>query len=156
MNYIEEEEFIFAIDDEVWTDFYKSANGNSCHSIRIGKHFKPPHLEVEHPRRENLEREVPNLKGVEKMRKGKDIAKPNEEEDRVLTQLKRTQATISIWGLLMAFQKHRDAILGTLAEKEVPITTSPEEVLSIMGVENIGQSSALLIRTYPLIAELST
>jgi hypothetical protein len=36
----------------------------------------------------------------------------------------------------MASQKHRDAILRALAEKEVPMTTSPEKVLSIMGVEN--------------------
>jgi hypothetical protein len=80
----------------VWTDFYKSANENSSHSTRTGKHFKPPQLEVEHLEREDLEREVPNLKSVEKVRKGKVIAKPDEEEDRVLTQLKRTQATISI------------------------------------------------------------
>ena len=38
----------------------------------------------------------------------------------------------------MASQKHRDAILRALAEKEVPMTTSPEKVLSIMGVENTG------------------
>ena len=38
----------------------------------------------------------------------------------------------------MTSQKHRDAILGALAEKEVPMNTSPEEVISIMGVENIG------------------
>ncbi len=36
----------------------------------------------------------------------------------------------------MASQKHRDAILGALADKEVPMTTSLEELLSIMGVEN--------------------
>jgi hypothetical protein len=72
------------------------ANGDSYHSTRTGKHFKPPHLEVEHPGREDLEKEVPNLKSVEKMGKGKGIDKPDEEEDRVLTQLKRTQATISI------------------------------------------------------------
>jgi hypothetical protein len=122
----------------VWTDFYKSANGNSYHSTRTGKHFKPPHLEVKHPEREDLEREVTNLKSVDKIGKGKGIAKPDKEEDRVLTQLKRTQATILIWGLLIAAQKHRDAILGALAEKEVPMTTSLEEVLSIMGVENTG------------------
>ena len=96
LNFIEEEEFIFAVDDEVWTDFYKSANENSSHSTRTRKHFKLPHLEVEHPRREDLEREVPNVKSVEKVGKGKGISKPEEEEGRVLTQLKRTQATISI------------------------------------------------------------
>ena len=36
----------------------------------------------------------------------------------------------------MASQKPRDAVLGALAEKEIPMIISPEEVLSIMGVEN--------------------
>jgi hypothetical protein len=74
----------------VWTDFYKSAKGDSCHSTRIGKHFKPPHLEVEHPRREDLEREAPNLKSVEKVGKGKGIAKPDEEEED--TEAAKTEA----------------------------------------------------------------
>jgi hypothetical protein len=138
LNHIEGEEFVFSIDDEVWTDFYKPTNGDSCHSTRTGKHFKPPHLEVEHLGREDLEREVPNVKSAEKVGKGKNISKSNEEEDKVLTQLKRTQATTSVWGLLMASPKHRDVILGALAEKEVSMTTSPKEVLSIMGVENVG------------------
>uniref|UniRef100_A0A2N9FS11 Uncharacterized protein n=1 Tax=Fagus sylvatica TaxID=28930 RepID=A0A2N9FS11_FAGSY len=109
LNFIEEEEFVFAVDDKVWTDFYKLANENSSHSTRTRKHFKPPHLEVEHPRREDLEREVPNVKSVEKVGKGKGISKPEEEED---------------------------AILGALAEKEVLMTISLVEVLSIIGVEN--------------------
>ena len=77
-------------------DFYKLANGDSCLSTKAGKHFKPPHLEVKHPSMEDLEREVPNVKCAEKIVKGKNIAKPDEKEDRVLTQLKRTQATISV------------------------------------------------------------
>ena len=38
----------------------------------------------------------------------------------------------------MAFQKHRDALLGALVKKEVPMTTSLEKVFSIIGVENVG------------------
>jgi hypothetical protein len=117
LNYIEEEEFVFAIDDEVWTNFYKPTNEDSCHSTRTRKHFKPLHLGVKHPSREDLEREVTNVKDAEKIGKGKNIAKSNEEEDRVLTQLKRSQATISVWGLLMASQKHKDAYLGHLLRK---------------------------------------
>ena len=90
MNYIGDEEFILDIDDEVWVNFYESGNGDSFHSTRIGKHFKPPHLEVDHPVREDLERKVSNVKDAEKIGKGKNIAKTNEEEDRVLTQLKMT------------------------------------------------------------------
>jgi hypothetical protein len=38
----------------------------------------------------------------------------------------------------MASQKHRNALLGALAEKEIPMSTSLEEVLSIMGVDSVG------------------
>ena len=57
-------------------------------------------------------------------------------------QLKKTQAHVSIWGLLMASQKHRKALLDTLNRKEEPIETTPQEVLSLMGVE--GSSHPLL------------
>jgi hypothetical protein len=70
----------------VWTDFYKSTNEDSCHSTKRGKHLKPPHLEFEHLGREEREREVPNLKSVEKVGKGKCITKPDKEEDKVLTK----------------------------------------------------------------------
>ena len=42
----------------------------------------------------------------------------------------------------MASQKHRKALLDTLNEKEVPIETTPQEVLSLMRVE--GSSHPLL------------
>ena len=35
----------------------------------------------------------------------------------------------------MAFHKHRSAFLVSLSEKEVPIETTPQEVLSLMGVK---------------------
>ena len=80
MNFIEEKEFIFAINDEVWTDLYKSANRDSCHSTRTGKYFKPPHLEVEHPGREDLEREVPNLKWLRKLGRVKVLPSPTKKK----------------------------------------------------------------------------
>ena len=50
-------------------------------------------------------------------------------------QLKKIQAHVSVWGLLMASQKHRKAILDALNGKEVLIETTLQEVLSLMGVE---------------------
>ena len=50
-------------------------------------------------------------------------------------KLKKTQAHMSMWGLLMASQKHHKALLDALNGKEVPIETTPQEVLSLMGVE---------------------
>ena len=46
-------------------------------------------------------------------------------------QLKKTQAHVSVWGLLMSSQKHHKALLDTLNWKEVPIETTPQEVLSL-------------------------
>ena len=42
----------------------------------------------------------------------------------------------------MAFQKHRKAFLDALNRKEIPIETTLQEVLSLMGVE--GSSHPLL------------
>ena len=50
-------------------------------------------------------------------------------------QLMKTQAHVSMWSSLMASQKHRKALLDALNGKEVPIETTPQEVLSLMGVE---------------------
>ena len=61
-------------------------------------------------------------------------------------QLKKTQAHVYVWGLLMASQKHRKAFLDALNGKEVPIETTPQEVLSFMGVE--GSSHPLLAFFY--------
>ena len=52
-----------------------------------------------------------------------------------MTQLKKTQAHVSVWGLLMASHKYRSALLDALTGKEVPIETTPQEMLSLMGVK---------------------
>jgi hypothetical protein len=45
----------------------------------------------------------------------------------------------------MASQKHRDAILEALARKEVPMDTTTEQILSIMGVTT--DESAIIFTT---------
>ena len=52
-----------------------------------------------------------------------------------MTQLKKTQPHISVWGLLMASHKYRSSLLGALNGKEVPIESTPQKVLYLMGVE---------------------
>ena len=89
---------------------------NVANISKSGKHCKPSFLEKDHPRREIGE----GSKTMEP--KGKE---EKEEEDRVLTQLKKTQAHVSIWGLLIASHKHRSALLDALSGKEVPIETIP-------------------------------
>uniref|UniRef100_A0A2N9FZ87 Uncharacterized protein n=1 Tax=Fagus sylvatica TaxID=28930 RepID=A0A2N9FZ87_FAGSY len=89
-----------------------------------GRHFKPAYLEEDY-----LGRDPPHAREANKAKALKET-----KEDRVLAQLKKTQASILIWRLIMASQKHRDAILEALARKEVPMDTTPEQVLSIMGM----------------------
>ena len=93
---------------------------------RSRKHYKPSFLEKDHPSRDIGEGSKPMKP------KGKE---EKEEEDRILTQLKKTQAHVSMWGLLMSSRKHRSALLDALNGEEVPIETTPQEVLSLIGVE---------------------
>ena len=99
---------------------------NVANITRSGKHYKPSLLEKDHPSRDIKEGSKP----IEPM-----VKKEKEEEDRVLTQLKKTQAHVSVKGLLMASHKHRSALLDALNGKKVPIETTPQEVLSLMRVE---------------------
>ncbi|MBT1582425.1 hypothetical protein KK473_27930, partial [Klebsiella pneumoniae] len=69
------------------------------HVTTGGHHFKSTYLESDNPLGE-LER--PQHIEVQ------------EEEEEILKQLKHTQANITIWGLLMASQKHRQTILRLL------------------------------------------
>ena len=89
---------------------------NVANITRCGKHYKSSFLEKDHPSRDLGE----GSKSTEP--RGKE---DKEEEDRVLIQLKKTQAHVFIWGLLMASQKHRKALLDALNGKEVPIETTP-------------------------------
>jgi len=83
----------------------KALEDNVANITRSRKHYKPSFLEKDHPGRNIGEGSKPTeLKGKEE----------KEEEDRVLTKLKKTQAHVSVWGLLMAFHKHRSALLDAL------------------------------------------
>ena len=55
-----------------------------------GRHFKPLHLETDNP--------------VEAL--NRSTQQTPTEEDEVLKQLQKTQANISLWGLLMVLYKH--------------------------------------------------
>ncbi|KAK9274791.1 hypothetical protein L1049_022043 [Liquidambar formosana] len=109
-------------EEDIWAEMKK----DSMHLTRSGRHYKPNYLEGDHPGRE-LNQEV----------REKIEQQNEEEEDRILKQLKKTQESISIWGLLIASKKHRQALLDALARKEVPMETTPEQVLSLMGISSI-------------------
>ena len=106
---------------------------NVANITRSGKHYKPSFLEKDHLGRDLGE-------GSNSMEpRGKE---DKEAENRVLIQLKKTQAHVSVWGLLMASQKHRKAFVDAWNGKEVPIETTPQEILSLMGVK--GSSHPLI------------
>ena len=81
---------------------------NVANITRSGKHYKPSFLEKDHLGRDLGEGSKP----TEPRGKG-----DKEEEDRVLMQLKKTQAHVYILGLLMSSQKHRKALLDALNGK---------------------------------------
>ena len=97
--------------NDLWADFEVD------HLTRGGRHFKPSYLENENP--------------VEALEKGQ---RPEiyDEEDEVLKQLKKTQANITIWRLLMASLKHCQTILKLLNQVQVPIDTSPKGLVSLI------------------------
>ena len=77
-------------------------------SINRGRHFKPPHLETN------------NL--VEAF--NRSTQQTPAKEDEVLKQLQKTQANISLWGLLMASYKHCQNLVDLLNQIQVPTTTT--------------------------------
>ena len=79
---------------------------------RSGRYFKPPHLDQ--PEASGKDREA-------ERQKEKQI-----EEEAVLKQLKKIQADISIWGLLMASRVHREAVLSAMDKSKLSIDTTPE------------------------------
>ena len=82
-----------------------------------GRHFKPPHLEID-----NLV-EVLN----------KSTQQTPAEEDEVLKQLQKTQANISLQGLLMASYKHCQNLLDLLNQIQVPTTTNFQDLNAMIG-----------------------
>ncbi|XP_077248155.1 uncharacterized protein LOC143887831 [Tasmannia lanceolata] len=92
------------------------------HMTRSGRVFKPPELSVENPT------EV--ARNVENQRQNKVNA--DEEDENLLKQLKKTQANISVWGLLMAYSKHRKLVLRELNAAQVSVDTTPDELVSLV------------------------
>ena len=96
--------------DDIW-----ASDEEVDHMTRGGRHFKPPHLESDNP--------------LGELDKRFDV---QEEEDEVLRQLKKTNANITIWGLLMASHKHRQTVLKLLNQIQVPVDLSPEGLVNLV------------------------
>ena len=59
-----------------------------------------------------------------------DIVLAKEEDDTVLKQLKKIQAQVIIWDLLMASKKHRDALVRALDDVKIATDASPCEMIA--------------------------
>lgn len=63
-----------------------------------------------------------------------------EEDNEVIKQLKKTQANISIWGLLMASSSHRDPVLRMQGQTHVSLDTSPSQLVQIISHIRMGNT----------------
>ncbi|KAF2287474.1 hypothetical protein GH714_000794 [Hevea brasiliensis] len=60
----------------------------------------------------------------------------DEEDDQFLRQLKRTQASVMIWELLLASEKHRTALTKALSVLKVSMEITPEEISKVVLLED--------------------
>ncbi|XP_077251918.1 uncharacterized protein LOC143891167 [Tasmannia lanceolata] len=94
------------------------------HVTRGGRVFKPAELRAENP--------AAAVRAAENQ--GQNRPSADEEEDNLLKQLKKTQANVSIWGLLMSSSKHRKVVLKELNAAQVPTEITPDELVSLVAV----------------------
>ncbi|XP_077223005.1 uncharacterized protein LOC143856622 [Tasmannia lanceolata] len=97
--------------------------------MRGGRVFKPPELRAENPA--TLAREV-----VEDHVQ-KRIA---EENDEIVRQLKKTQAHITVWGLLTVSRQHREAVLKELNAVQVSTETSSDQLADLVAMVSAAKS----------------
>ncbi|XP_077239680.1 uncharacterized protein LOC143880570 [Tasmannia lanceolata] len=94
------------------------------HVTRGGRVFKPAELRAENP--------AEAVRAAENQ--GQNRPSADEEEDNLLKQLKKTQANVSIWGLLMSSSKHMKVVLKELNAAQVPTEITLDELVSLVAV----------------------
>ncbi|XP_077221648.1 uncharacterized protein LOC143855417 [Tasmannia lanceolata] len=97
------------------------------HVTRGGHVFKPAELRVENPA--ELARASELFK-----------SKSDEEDENLLRQLKKTQANISIWGLLMNSAKHREVILRELNAAKVSVDITPDQLVGLVAMARVSKT----------------
>ena len=98
------------IDDEMGFLFFTT----------IGKHYQVPNSQSS---------VIDKVKGVEKL----PIVKMNLEESKILNQLKKTQANITVFGLFMPSLLHQNSLIKVLIEPMIPPSTTLEEEVNLVG-----------------------
>ncbi|XP_077228574.1 uncharacterized protein LOC143861547 [Tasmannia lanceolata] len=100
------------------------------HVTRGGRIFKPAELRAENPA------EVVRVAEAQKQ------SKPSceEEDENLLRQLKKTQANISIWGLLMASPKHHQVVLRELNAAQVSVDITSDELAGLVAMARVSKT----------------
>ncbi|KAF5934205.1 hypothetical protein HYC85_030376 [Camellia sinensis] len=117
----EDDDLCLAHTDEDWGNNQPDDTwyiGEVDHMTRSGRYFKPPHLDQ--PEASGKDREA-------EKQKEKQL-----EDEAVLRQLKKIQADISIWGLLMASRVHRQAVLSAMDKAKLSIDATLEQLVGLV------------------------
>ncbi|XP_077228428.1 uncharacterized protein LOC143861393 [Tasmannia lanceolata] len=113
--------YVLSFDDDDF-DFLNDQCDEVRHVTRGGRIFKRVELRAENP--------AEIVRAAEAQKQNKPSCK--EEDENLLRQLKRTQANISIWGLVMASPKHRQVILRELNVAQVSVDITPDELVGLV------------------------
>ncbi|XP_077223062.1 uncharacterized protein LOC143856681 [Tasmannia lanceolata] len=127
----EEKPYVLGGDED---DYAESSTGpyilQFCHVTRGGRIFKPVELRAENPA------EV--VRAAEAQKQNKPSCE--EEDESLLRQLKKTQANISIWGLLMASPKHRQVVLRELNAAQVSVDITSDELVGLVAMARVSKT----------------
>lgn len=67
------------------------------------------------------------------------MEKDNKEDDRILKQLKSTQASMVVWELFMSFKNHCSALIKALNVLNVSTNATPKEVAKFLLMQDQDQ-----------------
>ncbi|XP_077242456.1 uncharacterized protein LOC143882969 [Tasmannia lanceolata] len=121
--------YVLSFDDDDF-DFLNDQCDEVRHVTRGGRIFKPVELRAENPA------EVVRAAEVQKQNK----PSYEEEDENLLRQLKKTQANISIWGLLMASPKHCQVVLRELNAAQVSIDITSDELVGLVAMARVSKT----------------
>ncbi|XP_077252401.1 uncharacterized protein LOC143891751 [Tasmannia lanceolata] len=121
--------YVLSFDDDDF-DFLNDQCDEVRHVTRGGRIFKPAELRAENPA------EV--VRAAEAQKQSKSSCE--EEDESLLRQLKKTQANISIWGLLMASPKHRQVVLRELNAAQVSVDITSDELVGLVAMARVSKT----------------
>ncbi|XP_057985310.1 photosystem II CP43 reaction center protein-like [Hevea brasiliensis] len=108
---------------DVWVDSDGEEKSRVSHMTKSGRYYPDPPMEKD------------NVRGKAKVLAEEDT---DEEDDQFLRQLNRTQASVTVWELLLVSEKHRTALTKALSVLKVSTEITPEEIAKVVLIEDGG------------------